>query len=207
MTDELAFVGDIHGNILALETMYARLIEKHVDEMVFLGDYINKGPESARVVELLVELESTTRVTVLLGNHEELLLRALDTGDLAPFLKAGGAQTIRSYLGHPVGPDVLTEFRGAIPNHHLRFLRRMKRTYATSEVVAEHVLPPAPDARYRIGAHTPVGVTPVVTPSFAQLDTGCGVGEGRLTSLLWPSRDIVQVNNDGQAQPMQRISA
>jgi len=126
------------------------------------------------------------------------MLDALETGNLSPFLKMGGAMTIRSYVGAKVGPDVLEEFRASVPTEHLEAIRRMPSTYELDDVIAQHSLPSAASTRkFRIGAHVPVGNFPRIRSHSAQLDTGCGIESGRLTALLWPSLDYVQVDTDG----------
>ncbi|WP_204161929.1 metallophosphoesterase, partial [Mycolicibacterium brumae] len=93
MTPErLAFVGDIHGNLPALRGILYELEKVNLDRIVFLGDYIDRGEDSAGVLRLLCE-SAKSKPLVLRGNHEEVLLKALDTGDLAHFLKIGGAST------------------------------------------------------------------------------------------------------------------
>lgn len=85
-----AFVGDIHGNIAALRGILELLDQiDGIDRIVFLGDYINKGKNSVAVVQTLLEKSTGERITVLRGNHETEMLKALETGDLASFLKMG----------------------------------------------------------------------------------------------------------------------
>jgi serine/threonine protein phosphatase 1 len=194
---EIAFVGDIHGNLDALRGMFDVLAARGDPHAVFLGDYINKGPKSAEVVEELLTYERAGRATLLIGNHEAALLEALDTGDLAAFLKMGGAMTIRSYVGANVGPDVFSDFRTSFPNEHLEAIRRMPATYERDDVIAQHSLASASTPKFRISAHIPVGKLPRISHHSAQLDTGCGSPDGRLTALLWPSLDYTQVDADG----------
>lgn len=169
--------------------------------MVFLGDYINKGPQSAEVMEELVAISGSGRATLLAGNHEEALLEAFDSQDLMTFLKMGGAMTIRSYVGAKVGPDVLGDFRASFPPEHLDALRLMPQTWESDEVIARHVPPEAFTQKFRISAHAPVGSVPKIGHDSAQLDTGCGTEAGRLTALLWPRLDYIQVDARGEVVP------
>jgi serine/threonine protein phosphatase 1 len=109
----------------------------------------------------------------------------------------GGAMTIRSYVGANVGPDVLLDFRTSFPSEHLDAIRRMPETYELDDVIAQHNSPSASTPKFRISAHLPVGPLPRIGHHSAQLDTGCGTHAGRLTALLWPSLDYVQVDADG----------
>lgn len=197
MSAGLAFVGDVHGNLRALRGLGAVLATRGQPHTVFLGDYINKGPESAEVMHELLAHARAGHATLLAGNHEIALLDALETNDLAPFLKMGGAMTIRSYVGRDVRADVLSDFRAEFPREHLNALRHMSQTYETDDLVAQHTPPVAPTRKFRISAHVPVGKLPRVGRHSAQLDTGCCAESGRLTALLWPSLDIIQVDAQG----------
>ena len=197
MSPDLAFVGDIHGNLSALRGLWDALMRREVPHVVFLGDYINKGPRSADVIHELLAYADSGRVTLLAGNHETALLNAIDRQDLSGFLKMGGAVTIRSYAGGRVGADVLEDFLASFPAEHLQALRRMPTTYETERLVAQHVLPKSSTVKFRIGAHVPVGIRPRITHRSAELDTGCGSHSGRLTALLWPGLDYIQVNDNG----------
>jgi serine/threonine protein phosphatase 1 len=194
---EIAFVGDVHGNLSALRGLCDVLAARGGPHAVFLGDYVNKGPRSAEVMQELVSFSRAGRATLLRGNHEAALLDALDTGNLTTFLKMGGAMTIRSYVGAKVGPNVLRDFRARFPIEHLDAIRRMPETYESDDLIAQHVPPAASTPKFRIGAHVPVGKLPRIRRHSAQLDTGCGAESGRLTALLWPSLDYFQVDARG----------
>lgn len=197
MNIELAFVGDVHGNLRALRGLWDVLIRAEVPHVVFLGDYINKGARSADVLQELISHAETGRATLLAGNHEAALLDALDRQDLSSFLKMGGAMTIRSYVGGRVGADVLRDFVSSLPPAHVEALRGMPTTYETDELVAQHEPPRSPTPKFRVSAHAPVGDLPCIGHRSAQLDTGCGSHSGRLTALLWPGTNYVQVGSNG----------
>ncbi|GLW10095.1 serine/threonine protein phosphatase [Microtetraspora sp. NBRC 13810] len=197
MSAEIAFVGDIHGNLSALRGLCEALAARGGPHAIFLGDYINKGAQSAEVMEELLAYSGSGYATLLRGNHESALLDALDNEDLTAFLKMGGAMTIRSYVGTKVGPDVLSEFRARFPSEHLGGIRRMPETYESNDFIAQHTPPSAVTRKFRVSAHVPVGKLPRIGPNSAQLDTGCGFDYGRLTALLWPSLDYVQVDAHG----------
>ncbi len=119
-------IGDVHGWAESLERLLERLRPRAAtgDSLVFLGDYIDRGPESRRVVELVLAERDRWLgpVVTLKGNHEALLLEALE-GDpqaVVRWLNAGqGMATIRSYA--PEGG--LAAFREALPQEHLAFLQ------------------------------------------------------------------------------------
>lgn len=197
MSIELAFVGDIHGNLCALQGLWDALVRRNVPHVIFLGDYINKGAQSADVMHELTSHAEAGHATLLAGNHETALLNALEGQDLSGFLKMGGAATIRSYVGGQVGPDVLADFLISLPQEHLEALRRMPPTYETEDLVAQHIALRSPAEKFRISAHVPVGDMPRIGHCSAELDTGCGTSSGRLTALLWPALDYIQVDNHG----------
>ena len=104
-------IGDIHGDFEALERVLSQLPELgSADTIVFMGDYIDRGPQSAEVVDLIRRLpfESPARVVALRGNHEDAWLRIL-AGGWAEFIlpRANGClETARSFLGRPMPADL-----------------------------------------------------------------------------------------------------
>jgi serine/threonine protein phosphatase 1 len=197
MSVELALVGDVHGNLRAVQGLWDVLVRRDVPHVVFLGDYINKGAQSGYVLQELISHAETGRATLLAGNHEAALLDALDRQDLSGFLKMGGAMTIRSYVGGRVGSDVLGDFLTSLPPEHLEALRGMPPTYETEDLVAQHIPSRSPTPKFRVSAHVPIGNLPRIGHRSAQLDTGCGTDSGRLTALLWPALNYIQVDNHG----------
>ena len=197
-----AFVGDIHGTLPALDGMLQVLRNYDVGSFVFLGDYINKGKDSKAVLSRLISLAKSGSVTLLRGNHETALLKAIDHRDLSGLIKMGGAPTIRAYLGGDAGPDVAREFIGAVPREHVEAIRSMPDQFRTTRVLAQHEPIKARQnffrRRFVVTAHRPVGALPRVGARRAEIDTGCGDTDGRLTAFLWPARRIVQVDSTGQ---------
>jgi serine/threonine protein phosphatase 1 len=97
-------IGDIHGDLAALETLFARLpVLMPTDTVVFLGDYIDRGPDSAGVVRWIREMSITTsaKIVLLRGNHEDAWLQVVETGwpeFIAP-RGNGCLETYRSFVG------------------------------------------------------------------------------------------------------------
>lgn len=199
MKNRLAFVGDVHGNLGSLSGILQVIYEENIEHVVFLGDYLNKGPNSAEVLEQLLTLKNSGQVTLLAGNHESTLLEALDNRDLAPFLKIGGASTIRSYLGGNTGADVYKDFCSKLPQTHIDGLRSMPSKWVSPGLIAQHEPIRLATARFKISAHSPVGKVPIISNSSAQIDTGASVlnRDGRLTAFIWPDRHYVQVDENG----------
>ena len=152
--DQTAYViGDIHGRLDLLDQLLDS-IHRDIDErrparalIVFLGDLLDRGPESAGVVERLRNYRREAVHTVfLLGNHEEVLLRILaGEAQLIPgWLRFGGAQCLRSYGGDPLkiaqlGDEAAVAAIGAvIPPEHVEFLRSFSDTCKFGDYLFVH---------------------------------------------------------------------
>ncbi|MEJ7729378.1 MAG: metallophosphoesterase family protein [Polyangiaceae bacterium] len=99
-------IGDIHGDEEALRLLLGRLPELFADDtLVFVGDYLDRGPRSAAVIEILRRLpdEVPAQVVCLRGNHEDAWLRIIDQGWTEFILPRnnGCLETLRSYQGRP----------------------------------------------------------------------------------------------------------
>ena len=93
-------IGDIHGHLVALDAILASFSLRKSDTVITLGDYIDRGPDSAGVVSRLVDLQSRCRLVPLLGNHEELLLNArTDPRFMRGWIRNGGREALESYAG------------------------------------------------------------------------------------------------------------
>jgi len=102
--DELTYaIGDVHGCADALESLLGRIAAHGAGRrrrLVFLGDYIDKGPESARAVAIVRGLQDADpdSVTCLMGNRESALLEAVhDPRRTAAWIATGGDRTLASY--------------------------------------------------------------------------------------------------------------
>src|SRR5262249_57774024 len=78
MTERTIAIGDIHGCSAALAALVRAIEPTESDTLVFLGDYIDRGPDSRGVVEQVIALGERCTVVPLLGNHEEVMLAALE---------------------------------------------------------------------------------------------------------------------------------
>jgi serine/threonine protein phosphatase 1 len=146
-------VGDVHGRLDLVEELLAE-IERDVRSsppekclLVFLGDLIDRGPNSASVLELLrLYRYPPLEPVFLLGNHEEVLLRILggEAQLIADWRLFGGGETLMSY---GVAPDVLSGLdqaqalavvRKAIPRQHVTFLRSFADTCRFGDYLFVH---------------------------------------------------------------------
>lgn len=192
MKARYGFVGDIHGDSSALRLLLNGICFDQYKQIIFLGDYIDRGPNSREVIDCLIPLSKDKRFVFLLGNHEERLLSAFKMHDLGRFIEVGGSATIKSYLPGILQGDILRQLIEAMPRKHFNFFASLKKYYTTIDLAAAHILKQLPkDGRYRIAGHNIVGTIPVINEKYALIDTGCGVG-GRLTFLEWPSLNYMQ---------------
>ena len=146
-------IGDIHGRLDLLEEMLRRIEQDRAGRparrtfVIFLGDLIDRGPESARVVERLRNYRPQDATPVfLMGNHEEVLLRILagERGILPSWLKFGGSECARSYGVYPDArrqSDVGTAIRivqSAVPTAHRTFLESFGDTFRFGDYLFVH---------------------------------------------------------------------
>src|SRR5262249_765311 len=111
MTRLLA-IGDVHGCLTALDPLLGFVRPTPDDQVVFLGDYVDRGPDSRGVLERLVELKRMRQVVCLRGNHEIMMLGAARSWSAFQFwLNCGGAEALESYVGGREGgtPDDIPE--------------------------------------------------------------------------------------------------
>jgi len=121
-------VGDIHGEWEMLEELLARIPHGPQDRFVFVGDYVDRGPDSRRVVDRLIALARERECVFLLGNHESMFLdflgwkgEAYFGGDA--FLQNGGDRTLASYGYFELADPQPHNFE--LPPAHEKFFREL----------------------------------------------------------------------------------
>lgn len=132
-------IGDIHGCPATLDALLARLAPAVDDHLIFIGDYIDRGPDSKAVIERLLELEEAseagagTRCTFLRGNHDQMMLDYVDFpadhNVYELWAINGGLTTLDSYMA---------DRRLVLPDAHIAFLRRTEFVYETDDFVFVH---------------------------------------------------------------------
>jgi serine/threonine protein phosphatase 1 len=146
-------IGDIHGRLDLLERLLAGIdgddAQRGTAEttLIFLGDLVDRGPDSAGVVERLLQFSREADATrFLMGNHEEVFLRALD-GDprsLRLLLRIGGRETIFSYGISPEDyrdldfEDLVALLRTKVPAEHVQFLSSFERWIEIGDYLFVH---------------------------------------------------------------------
>lgn len=212
----LIAIGDIHGCSTALRTLIEAVGPRPQDTIVTLGDYVDWGPDSRGVIELLIDLSKQCHLVSLLGNHEEMLLEALESDAMMrSWLALGGEETLSSYPYQ--GPDDI------LPKEHVEFLRNCRGFYETASHIFVHAnydphLPLDQTPRTTLGwkfidddqlemhfsgktvvvGHTPQVTGQVLNRGFLVcIDTDCSRG-GWLTALNVHNQVVTQANQEGQ---------
>ncbi len=132
-------IGDIHGCLDHLEALLVRIgYRPGEDRLIFLGDYVDRGPDSAGVVERLLELRrESPHVVCLMGNHERMFLDFLDGRRPEPFLANGGRETLASYKRRSHRWQRITG-RAEIPDDHVELLRHLPLMHVTPSHIFVH---------------------------------------------------------------------
>jgi serine/threonine protein phosphatase 1 len=199
MEEPRAFaVGDVHGCRLKLDRLLAKIDwrPENGELLIFLGDYIDRGPDSFGVVETVIGLKNShpNEVILLKGNHEQMFINFITGQDEILLASNGVAFTVRSYnANYPFPPA------------HFQFYQDLILYYETNDHIFVHagLRPGIPlklqseidclwireeflTSDYDFGktvvfGHTPLR-EPLICPGRAGLDTGAVFG-GPLTCL------------------------
>ena len=207
-------IGDIHGcfdKLQALLGVCKEICDGHDTRLVFIGDYVDRGPRSRDVVECLIRAQSdqAQRLVCLRGNHEELLIRTADKDrsdrDLMTWWGNGGEQTLESY-----GVDDPSD----LPAEHLDWMRSLPlqmhdqfRMFVHAGIrpgvalssqsaedmlwIREPFLSSAEDyGTFLVHGHTPTNSRrPDLRPNRLNIDTGACFG-GPLTAAAFSNESI-----------------
>lgn len=147
-------IGDIHGRADLLRHLHGMIAEDLAAapveraQVVYLGDYVDRGLESRQVVDLLIDepLAGVERVH-LMGNHEEVLLQFLDDTGVGPnWFFFGGDATLYSYRVPGASPSipadrlskVQADFRAALPERHLAFYSGLGAMHQVGDYLFVH---------------------------------------------------------------------
>ena len=114
MPDRVIAIGDIHGYAAALAGLLEAIQPGPDDTLIALGDYVDRGPDTPRVIDQLITLSGRCRLIPLLGNHDEMVLELHEGAQgLDEWLNWGGRETLLAYgCDHP----------REIPARHIEFL-------------------------------------------------------------------------------------
>lgn len=149
-------IGDIHGRLDLLEQLtdaifadVANVACEAKPELVFVGDYIDRGPDSAGVIDHVLALQARSDLIVhtLKGNHEDAMLGFLEDPRTGPiWTEFGGSEALASY--NIPTPELRTDmaawestrlaFKAAIPVRHVEFLRGLELFRVAGDYVFVH---------------------------------------------------------------------
>lgn len=214
----LIAIGDIHGCAATLDLLLARLDLSPDDHLVFVGDYIDRGPDARSVIQRLLQLREQYACTFLRGNHEALMLDYVDHGDYDLWYANGGRITLDSY----------GNAGGHVFEQHVDFVRETRLYHETPDFFFVHAgLKPfmtvaenvrlcgedvflwershlkAPNLAWEktvVCGHTPQP-EPILRDRLIAIDTGCVFYAyphfGRLTAIRLPERTVMSVGYVG----------
>ena len=158
----LIAIGDIHGHREKLDNLLHQIQPREEDKFVFLGDYIDRGPDSRGVIEDLIDFRLLYPKTIFLrGNHEQLMIDTLvDCGvieeiplykksaewrkeskyssDALIFWKNGGAETLKNYDVEVVRDGRQHTLLGTLPEQHIEFLMGTRLYYEYADFIFVH---------------------------------------------------------------------
>jgi serine/threonine protein phosphatase 1 len=215
----LIAIGDIHGCANSLDALLDKLGPTSDDHLLFVGDYIDRGPDSKDVIDQLLDLREDVDCTFLRGNHESLMLGYLDSGAFNLWRVNGGISTLQSYVRS--GESDID-----IPEPHATFVRETELYHETDDFFFVHAglkadlsieenleaddesvflwerdhLDASSHAWEKpvVCGHTP-RPEPVNEEKLLMIDTGCVYhmqpGMGTLTAVRLPEREFVSVEH------------
>lgn len=128
-------IGDIHGCFDKLCALMNKIpINFKQDQLIFIGDYIDRGSGSLKVVDYLIDLKKRVPGIIFLkGNHEDMLENYLDGSDRFTYLLNGGQRTLDEYLNRPNNPE-----KYPVPPAHLEFFNSLHLYYQTDDYIFVH---------------------------------------------------------------------
>lgn len=199
-------VGDIHGCLEMLQRLMKKISWRpERDQLIFVGDYIDRGEDSKGVVDYLVTLKrNSPNVQFITGNHEVMLLDYLAGRNQDLYMANAGYTTLRNYMeARPVGEEAL------VPPEHMEFYHSLKPYIEIEDYYVVHagfrpwidlreqtledmvwIREPFIYSSYDFGKRVIFGHTPFQRPLVMDnklgLDTGAVYGN-RLTCLELPS--------------------
>ena len=223
-------VPDIHGYKAQLDRVLA-LADAHFGKdaaIVFLGDLVDRGPDSSGVIETLIQgIDAGRNWTVVCGNHDQLFLEFIDGGDPATpgglsWLneRMGGRETLASYGADQITGRDQAEIVSHIPAHHADFLRALPLTHHAEGALFVHagIRPGVPLAAQEpqdltwiraeflndMRDHGPLiihGHTPIDAPTHYgnRVNLDAGAGYGRdLVMAVVRGRDVSLLSDAGE---------
>jgi len=210
-SEKIFAVGDIHGSFEKLVALMEKIdMDPRTDLLLFIGDYVDRGPGAYEVVDYLVDLKRRLQHVVFLkGNHEDMMLKYLSGHDRFTYLMNGGQATLDSYLKRKKPGE-----RHPIPEAHLAFFNALTLYHETRDYIfvhagirkkipldqqdvndllwirSEFIKSDFDFGKRVVFGHTPFR-QPLVTPNKIGIDTGAVYGN-KLTCVKLPDMVFFQ---------------
>ncbi|GIW99772.1 MAG: serine/threonine protein phosphatase [Pirellulaceae bacterium] len=205
-------IGDIHGCSKALIGLLEAIDPGKEDRLIFLGDYVDRGPDSRGVIDILLDVQQRYTATFLLGNHDIMFRGVLTGRDPTLWLQIGGQPTVTSYGGKltKVDPSHLDFLQQCLPywesdSHiyvHANYVAALPMDEQPEEALFwEHLSTRLPHPHCS-GKHVVCGHTPQMTGDPLHLsyltcvDTACFAGLW-LTAWCAETGQVWQVSREG----------
>ena len=146
-------ISDIHGCLKTFKKALAEIKLSTDDTLIIVGDLIDRGPKSAELIDFILDLiYRGFNIIVLLGNHEDFMLKSYDEETKFPnspygratneifksWMMNGGRQTLLSYGFDINGSKPIGEWKSTIPKKHIDWLRELDIIYVTDDYVFVH---------------------------------------------------------------------
>ena len=126
-------IGDIHGCLNALETVFSAVGPTSEDLIVFLGDYVDRGPQSKQTIQWILDHGDKFNFITLKGNHEIMMMRSRVDGSFLDKWKGyGGAETLASY-----GDSAPLDWK-IVPDEHWAFMEDGLSIFTHRDIIFVH---------------------------------------------------------------------
>jgi serine/threonine protein phosphatase 1 len=221
MGERVLVIGDIHGCLVQLEALLGAVGLTEGDHVVLLGDYVDRGPDSAGVLKRIIALSKIHRVTAIKGNHEEMMLAARGGLEyLRMWVINGGDATLESYVGRRATiRDVPREHWQFLETGLVDYLETDTHIFVHANAYPDQAMDKQPNYMLRwercdeirphesgkmiVCGHTPQWDGMPMNRGFAIcIDTGAGYG-GPLTCLDVLSGSMWQADSQGKVSRSQ----
>jgi serine/threonine protein phosphatase 1 len=223
-------IGDIHGCPQELDSLLRAVDARPDDTVIFVGDYVDRGPSARDVIEILIDYKQRNPATVFLkGNHEDMMLHFLGMpGHYGEsFLFNGGFSTMASY---DIDEMHLEEAAQLLPAEHLDFLQKLETSYLRPPYLFVHagvhplrsledqdaedmlwirqefIANPHDLGHTVIFGHTPMRDVMLDLPYKVGLDTGLVYG-GKLSCVEFTEARCFQVNRGSRKVSSHRLKS
>lgn len=139
LKNKIYAIGDIHGQLHKLKGLIEKLPIDDTCQLVFVGDYIDRGEYSFEVIEYLINLCKRYNCVFLKGNHEDMFMNFMYGVDENFFVNNGGDSTIQSYKNNGYDISQFVEYqRRNLPITHVNFYQSLKNYYETEDYIFVH---------------------------------------------------------------------